>query len=68
VLPRGEVTGLDAAAEPLLLVGREEGDLVDLDQVGLEAAFGGNGGTSRWLAVVGPRWSQQEIGPSGARS
>jgi hypothetical protein len=68
VLPRGEVAGLDAAAELLLLVGAEERGLVDLDQIGLEAAFGGNGGTSGWAAVVGAWWSQQEIGPRRARS
>jgi hypothetical protein len=35
---------LDAAAELALLCGAEERNLVDLDQVGLEAAFGRDGG------------------------
>jgi len=44
VLPCLEIAALDAATELLLLVGGEERDLVDLVQVGLETAFGGDGG------------------------
>jgi hypothetical protein len=43
VLARFLVARLDPAAELLLLVGGEEGDFVDFLEIGLEAAFGGNG-------------------------
>jgi hypothetical protein len=43
VLAGRGVTLLDAAAELLLLLGGEEGDFVDLLEIGLEAAFGRNG-------------------------
>jgi len=46
VLARFQVAGLDAPSEVLLLVGRQERDLVDFDQVGLKAAFGRNGSGS----------------------
>jgi hypothetical protein len=35
---------LDATTQLLLLLGREQRDLVDLLEVGLQATFGGNGG------------------------
>jgi len=44
VLARGEVAALDAAAELELLLRVEERNLVDLVEIGLQAAFGGNGG------------------------
>jgi len=47
VLARGQVSGLDATPQLAFLLGGQERDLVDLEQVGLEAAFGGNGGASR---------------------
>jgi len=43
MLARGPVAVLDPAAQLLLLVGGEELDLVDLLEIGLQAAFGGNG-------------------------
>jgi len=46
VLAGLQVALLNPRSELLLLVGGEERDLVDLLQVGLEAAFGGNGGDS----------------------
>jgi hypothetical protein len=46
VLARLEVAALDATTELDLLLGGEEGYLVDLLEVRFEAAFCGNGGSS----------------------
>jgi hypothetical protein len=43
VLAGFEITGLDPASQRELLLGAQERDLVDLLEIGLEAAFGGNG-------------------------
>jgi len=56
VLARFEVTSLDATAQVLLLLGGEEVDLVDLLEIGLETAFGRNGG---------PPWSEEVKGACG---
>jgi hypothetical protein len=54
VLTGLDVPSADPAAEVLLLVCREEGDLVDLLEIRLETAFGGNGSTPvDWLPKVG---------------
>jgi hypothetical protein len=45
VLARFEIAVLDPVTERQLLVGAEQGDLVDLLEVGLEAAFSRNGAT-----------------------
>jgi hypothetical protein len=52
VLACRQVSGLDAATQLAFLRGGQERDLVDLEQVGLEAAFGGNGGASRGTEEV----------------
>ncbi len=44
VLARRQVTGLDAAAKFLLLLGSEGRNLVDLLEIGLQTALCGNGG------------------------
>jgi hypothetical protein len=44
VLARGQVAVLDPAPELLLLLGREQRDLVDLLEIRLQATFCGNGG------------------------
>jgi hypothetical protein len=42
VLTRAQVSGLDAATQLLLLIGSEQRNFVDLLEIGLQAAFGGN--------------------------
>jgi hypothetical protein len=44
VLASGEVAGLDAPPEGELLLGVEQGNFVDLLEVGLQTAFGRNSG------------------------
>jgi hypothetical protein len=41
-----QVARLDLAAEVLLLIGVEQGNLVDLDQIGLQTAFGRDSSSS----------------------
>jgi len=43
VLARGTITTLNSTAERLLLFGVQERDFVDLLEISLQAAFGGNG-------------------------
>jgi hypothetical protein len=58
VLARSQVAGLDAAAERALLLGVEERHLVDLLEIGLQAAFGRNDGAPcqgsalGWLGIA----------------